>query len=87
MIPKEPCVQVSLKPIVRMKWPDGREAALSADDVSQLLSTLIIEGLLLVEIPGSIRALSELEIELACDEEGRWLLRESKPHRLKPLIV
>ena len=84
---KQPAVQVSLEPIVRMKWPDGREAVFTADDVSQFLETLICEELLLMWLSPNGRILSGLEVHLVRDDEGRWVLKPDAIHAPASLIV
>ena len=84
---KESCVQVSLEPIVRMKWPDGREVTFSADDITQFLTTLVIEELLLVQQDGKGNISAGLQLDLFRDDEGRWILRAAdwSPVRLPSL--
>lgn len=80
-------VMVSLEPIVRMKWPNGREAVFSADDLTQLLTVLISEGLLLLDLGATGKILQDLEIDLVRDDQGRWVLRAMNYVPLADLTV
>lgn len=70
-------VQVSLQPSILIQWPDGRQASLSTDEVSQLLQILLTEELLWVDCDPDGPMLSGLALELRRDDEGRWIVAGS----------
>lgn len=70
-------IRVELEPMVKITWPDGTSRVFSTDDLQQFTYTLIIEGLLVLQTEDRTRVLSEMELELVTDDQGRMVLRPS----------
>lgn len=70
-------VKVRIKPQTLVRWPDGRAASFTPEELGQLLTMLVIERALLLDqgVGGTI--LEGEEIELVSDEEGRFILRHA----------